>query len=330
MNQLAAAVIAGSLEGKELTRDEIKFMESMPHAGLTIFGRNIDQDHHEALSSLCQKIQNGSSLRRLIMIDQEGGRVARLKANFPNPGASLDLEEGSDSSESLTRIRSYGQTVGYALRELGINVNFAPVADILTEPTNTAIGNRVWGVEALPALNRSRAWLEGLQSTGILGCIKHFPGQGDAKLDTHLSEAVIDLPASVLESRELVPFRGLMGISPMVMISHCIYPAYDTKPASLSKVIMSDLLRRQMGFEGVIVSDDMTMGAIPADEKSWGEAIVTAIAHGADLILVCQKLELWRVAIQFVSEEAKKSKAFAEILTSAAHRVSKMRERLAC
>ena len=330
MNQLAASVIAGSLEGKELTSDELKFLESMPHAGLTIFGRNIDQDHHEALSTLGQKIQKGSSLRRLIMIDQEGGRVARLKANFPNPGASLDLEEGSDSSESLSRIRAYGQTVGQALRELGINVNFAPVADILTEPTNTAIGNRVWGVEALPTLNRSRAWLEGLQSTGILGCIKHFPGQGDAKLDTHLSEAVIDLPASVLESRELVPFRGLMGISPMVMISHCIYPAYDTKPASLSKVIMSDLLRRQMGFEGVIVSDDMTMGAIPADEKSWGEAIVTAIAHGADLILVCQKLELWRLAIQFVSEEAKKSKAFAEILASASHRVSKMREQLVC
>ncbi len=330
MNQLAASVIAGSLEGKELTSDELKFLESMPHAGLTIFGRNIDQDHHEALSTLCQKIQKGSSLRRLIMIDQEGGRVARLKANFPNPGASLDLEEGSDSSESLSRIRAYGQTVGQALRELGINVNFAPVADILTEPTNTAIGNRVWGVEALPTLNRSRAWLEGLQSTGILGCIKHFPGQGDAKLDTHLSEAVIDLPASVLESRELVPFRGLMGISPMVMISHCIYPAYDTKPASLSKVIMSNLLRRQMGFEGVIVSDDMTMGAIPADEKSWGEAIVTAIAHGADLILVCQKLELWRLAIQFVSEEAKKSKAFAEILASASQRVSKMREQLVC
>ena len=330
MNQLAASVIAGSLEGKELTSDEQKFLESMPHAGLTIFGRNIDQDHHEALSLLCHKIQNGSPLRRLIMIDQEGGRVARLKANFPNPGASLNLEQGSDSMESLSRIRSYGQSVGSSLRELGINVNFAPVVDILTEPTNTAIGDRVWGVDAVPALNRSRAWLEGLQSTGILGCIKHFPGQGHAKLDTHLSEAVIDLPAQVLESRELVPFRGLMGISPMVMISHCIYPAYDTRPASLSKVIMGDLLRRQMGFEGVIVSDDMTMGAIPADEKSWGEAIVTAIAHGADLILVCQKLELWRLAIHFVGEEAKKSPAFTDVLTAAANRVQKMRQRLVC
>ena len=328
MNRLAASVITGSLEGKQLTRDEAKFLEDNSPAGLTLFGRNIDQENHLQVLDLCKNIQTSSSLRRLIMIDQEGGRVARLKGQFPNLGSSLTVEGGSDAPDALTRIEAYGKQVGVALRELGINVNFAPVLDILTEPTNTAIGDRVWGLEPLSVLNRSRAWLSGLQSEGILGCIKHFPGQGDAKLDTHLSEAVIDLPKTTMEERELAPFRGLLGSSPMVMISHCIYPAYDHRPASLSKVIMTELLRNQMGFKGVIVSDDMTMGAIPADEKSWGEAIVTALAHGADLILVCQKLELWRLGIQYVAEEAKKSKAFYEILTSASARVSRMRERL--
>lgn len=330
MKFLASSVIAGSLEGIQLNSQEIAFIDEYQPAGLTVFGRNIDQNDHQALARLARAIQKGASLTRLIMIDQEGGRVARLKGNFPNLGTALSIEQGLYTDEALTKIRAYGKLIGEELFKLGVNVNFAPVVDVLTEPTNTAIGERVWGVEPIPAQRRAQAWLSGLQETGILGCLKHFPGQGDAKIDTHLGEAVISLPKEVLENRELVPFKTLLQEAPMVMISHCIYPVWDSRPASLSRVIMEDLLRTELGFEGVVVSDDMTMGAIPSDEKTWGEAVVSAIANGADLVLVCHKLELWKYAIHTVSEEAKKSPAFLARLNEASERVNKMRQRLVC
>ena len=330
MKYLASSVIAGSLDGTQLSPLELAFLEEFQPAGLTVFGRNIDQNDHQALARLARSIQSNSSLTRLIMIDQEGGRVARLKGDFPNLGTALSIEHGNDTDEALAKIQAYGRLVGKELIKLGVNVNFAPVVDVLTEPTNTAIGERVWGVEPKSAKRRAEAWLTGLQDTGVLGCLKHFPGQGDAKIDTHIGEAVIDLPKEILENRELVPFKALLDQAPMVMISHCIYPAWDSKPASLSRVIMEDLLRTELGFKGVVVSDDMTMGAIPSDEKTWGEAVVSAIASGADLVLVCHKLELWKYAINMVSEEAKRSSAFLSRLTEASERVNKMRQRLVC
>lgn len=330
MIERAASIITGSLETTELTKSELSFFASYNPGGLTLFGRNIDQENPAKLIDLCQAIQNKAELRRLIMIDQEGGRVARIKGAFPNPGPALDLEQGRFDSESLKKIEAYGRLVGQELIKLGINVDFAPVLDVLTEPTNTAIGNRVWGTEAEPAHKRAGAWLSGLQSSGVWGCLKHFPGQGDAKVDTHLGEAIVDLTLDVLETRELVPFRALINEAPMIMISHCIYPVWDNKPASLSSIIMKNLLREKLGFSGVVVSDDMTMGAIPSDPKAWTDAVVTAIANGADLILVCQKLELWRLAIDAVSDEAKKSKAFENRLIEASDRVVNLRKKLIC
>jgi len=330
MKKRAASMITGSLETTELTKSELSFFEVYNPGGLTLFGRNIDQENPDKLTQLCQQIQRGAETRRLVMIDQEGGRVARIKGSFPNPGPALEIEQGRVDETSLMSITDYGRRVGLELMKLGININFAPVVDILTESSNTAIGNRVWGTEAEPAIKRAGAWLTGLQSTGVWGCLKHFPGQGDAKVDTHLGEAIIDLPLDVLINRELLPFNALIDKVRMVMISHCVYPAWDHRPASLSPVIMHELLRKKLGFEGVVVSDDMTMGAIPSDPKSWTDAVIEAIANGADLILVCQKLELWRLAIDAVEAEARRSNAFDQILTRAADRVDGLRKSLIC
>jgi beta-N-acetylhexosaminidase len=168
--------------------------------------------------------------------------------------------------------------------------------------------------------------LAGMKSTGLLTCLKHFPGQGHADIDTHKGTAVVDVSEHELMKRELFPFVSLHKVAPMVMVSHCIYSHLDSQIASMSRVIMTELLREKVGFQGVIVTDDMTMGAIPSDTQSWKEAIVTSVAAGADLVLVCEGLDKWQIAIDALRIEASRSKSFDRRLNAAASRVSHMRQ----
>ncbi len=331
MSHAASAVLVGAIEGTVPTREEQDFFGRTAAAGLTLFGRNIVSDDHASLGRLTQTLQRlrpAGAPPLVIAIDQEGGRVRRLKEPFPNAGPALQLAGGSADSAALREISGYGQTVGMALRALGVNVNFAPVLDVLTEPTNLSIGDRAFGVEAVAAAARAGAFLHGQQSAGVMGCLKHFPGQGDARVDTHLGGAVVDLPLTVLHERELLPFKALLHDAPMVMISHGIYPQWDATQASRSPRIMQGLLREELGFKGVVVSDDMNMGAIPQDLAPWQEAIVDAVAAGADMILVCRHLERCQAAYEALVAAAARSPSFAKRLHEAAGRVTALRARL--
>ena len=219
----AGSILMVAIDGHRLTQEEKHFLQASQVAGIILFKRNIR--NKEQLQDLIQEIQDlrSSEEPMLIGIDQEGGRVSRLDF-VPNLGPCLHLFPGS-GPESLERLYQYGKDLGSALRELGIHINFAPVADILTEPSNHAIGDRVFGVTAPEVVSRCGAFLDGLQWSGTQGCLKHFPGQGDAKGDTHETSITIPLSREILETRELVPFRELMHKAPMIMISHCIYPA---------------------------------------------------------------------------------------------------------
>ncbi len=330
----AGAVLVCAVEGTGLTDAEREFLRDAAVSGVTLFGRNVPKDPGTwrdlaLLTRDLQRLRPSWAPPLVIAIDQEGGRVARIRASdFPEAGPALKLAGGRDDAESLQKIATYGSTMGEALRKLGVNVNFAPVADLDTEPTNTAIGDRCFASAVEPAVKRAGAFLGGMQAAGVLGCLKHFPGQGDAKVDTHAARAVIDLPEATLRARELLPFRALLPHVPMVMISHCIYPALASEPASLSAKIMRDLLRRELGFGGVVVSDDMNMGAIAQDLGAWGEAIVEAVAQGADMVLVCRHLEKCRHAYDSLSTAAAKSASFARRLDEAAARVLALRTRL--
>lgn len=331
MKDAAAAVLVCAIEGREISAPERRFFESIPVSGVTLFGRNIDQENQPAVSKLVSELQRlrpSYAPDLVIAIDQEGGRVARLKAPFPNRGPAMHLASEMPEPEGLGHIRSYGAEVGSALKSLGINVNFAPVVDVLSEPENHAIGDRAFGTDPHSVTDRAEAFLDGLQSTGVKGCLKHFPGQGDAKVDTHVGTALVKAPLSLLEDRELVPFRSLLPKSPMVMIAHCIYPALAPVEASRSPDVMKDLLRQKLGYQGVIVSDDMTMGAIPQDEKAWQAVLIEAVYAGADMLLVCRHLERFRLAHEALSREAQAKPSFANRLTEAANRVMSLRKTL--
>lgn len=331
----ASSIIAGAIESTALSQEEAAFFASEATAGITLFRRNIPQDQtcYQATSALMGQLQvtrPAGAPPMIVAIDQEGGRVARMpKAHFPDLGAAQNVSAGGIDPACLAVLESYGMEVGRALLKAGVNVNFAPVLDILTEPTNTAIGDRVFGADAESVCRRAGAFLDGLQSTGILGCLKHFPGQGDAQVDTHMGAAVIDLPRSILDKREFIPFRGMVRKVDLVMISHAIYPQLSRREASRSPEIIDGLLRAEFGFEGVVVSDDMTMGAIPQDEKQWQQALIEAVVAGTDLLLICRHIERCRLAIEALRAESAKSPAFTTTLETAASRVMHLRRQLA-
>ncbi len=329
MMDAASTVLVAGLDGVEMTSSEIDFYREEKPSGVTLFRRNVSEDFRrvKALNDSLQKLI-GQDCPGIVAIDQEGGRVRRIREPFPDFGPALELFSDDEEGVRQHKIRNYGRVVGSSLRELGVNVNFAPVLDILTNENNTAIGDRVFARDAKLVSQRAGAFLEGMQAAGVKGCLKHFPGQGDADFDTHLSSAVIDYTKEELWNREISPFRDLAHSCDLMMISHAIYPAYDSKPASVSKVIMEDLLRGELSYQGLVVSDDMNMEAINQDKALWQASLVEAVANGADLLLVCQGLDKFKIALEGLRSEARKSKAFHDRLEVAASRIIDFRKTL--
>ena len=331
MRDAAASVLVCAVEGTALTDAEKFFYKKVAPSGVTLFARNISTNYHETIDLVeeLQSLKPEGEPPLVIAIDQEGGRVRRVKdPHFPNNGPAMHLSDGGISDEALASISNYAVAVGQALINLGINVNFAPVLDILTEPANTAIGDRAFGTDVDPVCRRAGAFLKAMQTTGVLGCLKHFPGQGDAQVDTHVGKAIVDLPLKTLYDRELVPFRALLDHSAMVMVSHCIYPQLAHEEASRSPKVIGGLLRGEMGFEGVVVSDDMNMGALPQDRGPWLQSIIEAVAAGIDMVLVCRDLDKCQAAYDALTAAAAKSASFDRRLRDAASRVMKLRSQL--
>jgi len=331
MRDAAASVLVCAVEGTALSDAEKFFFKSVAPSGVTLFARNISANYHKT-KNLIEDLQSSRPQGEpplVIAIDQESGRVCRIKdQSFPDAGPAMQLGGGGISDDALSTISAYAVSVGKALLDLGINVNFAPVLDILTEPANTAIGDRAFGTDVDPVCRRAGAFLRGLQSSGVLGCLKHFPGQGDAHVDTHVGKALVDLPLKTLYDRELVPFRALLDHASMVMISHCIYPQLAHEEASRSPKVIGGLLRGEMGFDGVVVSDDMNMGALPQDRGPWLQSIVEAVAAGIDMVLICRDIEKCQAAYDALTAAAVKSATFDRRLRDAAARVISMRGRL--
>jgi len=331
--RLAATVIVGAIEGPSLTGEERTFMSRFPIGGITLFRRNTSQDWAQVRNLVAdvRGLIPGGDPAPVIAIDQEGGRVTRLnllKPSFPDEGPAQMLAGGRSDPASLEVVKKYGGDVAAALKKLGVNVNFAPVCDVLTNLKNDAIGDRVFSTNPQAAADRAAAFLQGMQSQGVKGCLKHFPGQGDAAIDTHQATAKIDTPFEILDSRELIPFKALMPKSSMIMISHVIYSAIDSKPASLSSKIIGDLLRGQLGFTGVVVSDDMNMGAVASDESAFRDSMLGAVVAGGEMLLVCRHLHRWESSIEAIAREASSSPAFTARLEQAAERLAKLRRKL--
>ncbi len=328
IREAAAAIVVGSLASEKISQDELRFVTTEKIPGIILFKKNIPPNLSELKENLIIPLQSaaGHKTPLLIAVDQEGGRVSRLSSPFPNKGCALKLMGTGISPSDLKELQAYGSQLGLALKELGINTNFAPVVDILTNPLNIGIGDRAFGLRAESVSLRAGAFLKGMQGTGVWGCLKHFPGQGSELTDPHEESVVISVRYETLRDRELVPYKELLAQAQMVMVSHCIYPDIDKQPATLSYKIMTNLLKEDLKYSGLVVSDDMNMKAISQDFAKWGQSLIQSVSAGVDLLLVCSGLERWQKAIDALEAEAKQSKDFAKRLFAAAEKVKYFRQ----
>jgi beta-N-acetylhexosaminidase len=220
----------------------------------------------------------------------------------------------------LELIERVGAAVGRELAGLGVTMNFAPVVDVDTNPDNPIIGDRAFSREPEAVIACAAAYLRGLRAGGVAGCLKHYPGHGDTLLDSHLALPTVGHERARLEAVELLPFRRLAAQADSMMTAHVVYPALDPdRPATLSPVIASDLLRGELGFDGVLFSDDLEMQAI-AGHGSAGAAAVAAVRAGCDLLLVCSRSDLQTEVCTALLEVAERDAEFALRCRDAARR----------
>ncbi|WP_420800289.1 beta-N-acetylhexosaminidase [Neobacillus terrae] len=229
------------------------------------------------------KSGNSSSLPLLLGVDQEGGRVTRLPGglvNFP-PNKQIGQVNNPDFSYKV------GTLLGKELKVFGLNLDFAPVLDINSNPNNPVIGDRSFGNNAEIVSKLGIQTMKGIQSQNVITTIKHFPGHGDTSVDSHLDLPIVNKSLKELKELELIPFeRAINQGADVVMVAHILFPQLDkTNPGTMSKAVMTDLLRKQLGFTGVIITDDMTMGAITG-HYDIGKAAVESVKAGSDIILV--------------------------------------------
>jgi beta-N-acetylhexosaminidase len=250
-------------------------------AGVCLFATNIES--RSQLRELTRAIRQANPFA-IIAIDEEGGDVTRLYSDqgSPYPGNAL-----LGRIDDLEFTRLVATTVGWELRLAGVNLDLAPDVDINSNPNNPVIGTRSFGADTDLVARHSAAWVSGLQSTGVAASAKHFPGHGDTAEDSHLALPIIDRALDALRRRELVPFRACVAAgSKTVMTSHILLPQVDaTNPATFSRPILEGILRGELGFNGVIVTDALDMRGA-SGEVGIPEAAVRALAAGSDLLCI--------------------------------------------
>ncbi|UCH29354.1 MAG: beta-N-acetylhexosaminidase [Myxococcales bacterium] len=324
LERTAGNVIVCGFPGLDAPEEVQRWLAEKTVAGLILFKRNIaDIDQASGLIESCHA-KSLSPLPILISVDQEGGRVAR----FGEPILQLPPMRTLAAADDLQLTRDAGMVLGRQLRSIGINLDFAPVLDVDTNPLNPVIGDRAFGSDPDTVIEHALAFAEGLHDGGVLSCGKHFPGHGDTDLDSHLALPILRHERSRLDEIELRPFRAAVGQLPSLMTAHVVFETLDpNSPATMSKRAIGELLRRQIGFDGAVFSDDLEMKAV-SDHYAIEEAGVLAIEAGCDLLLVCSDLEAAARLRDALVTEAERRPSFRTRLAEARSRADALRRRI--
>ena len=285
--KLGQMVMIG-IGGITATEEELGLISENKVGGVILFQRNIkDADQVKKLINSLIAANEGNPLPLIIGVDEEGGRVSRLSGIYGNLPPAAELGEKDDPDLSY----SYGAVQASKLRNLGFNLNFSPVLDVSSNPSNPVIGNRAISGDPYVAERIGKSIIKGLMSGGIVPVGKHFPGHGDTTVDSHLTLPRITKNIEDLYTLELIPFIGAIeaGI-PAIMVGHLLVEDIDSLPATISEKMINGLLREKLGFKGVVFSDDMTMGAI-AENYEIAPAVVDFIRAGGDIALICHGVQ---------------------------------------
>jgi beta-N-acetylhexosaminidase len=344
---LGQLVIMG-FTGTEMTSQFRVVLRAVQPAGVVLFARNISNamQTYELLNACESVLQDGPPLFRCV--DLEGGTVDRLREVIaPAPAAAVVAATGEPKL-----FRKFGRMIGEEVRAIGFNTNFAPVFDLGFDASRKVLTTRTVSADPLQTVAFARGFLSGLHDAKVLGCGKHFPGLGEANLDSHFAMPRVDKSFDKMWREDLYPYRELRKEIAFVMVAHAAYPQISGKkePASLSKKWLTDILRKKIGYKGLILTDDLEMGGVtvPASTSAAqagdtaervaakmpkaGErgsieyAAIETLRAGADMFLVCHTEEaVWR-AYEGVLREAERDKRFRNCVGECARRVRRVKE----
>jgi beta-N-acetylhexosaminidase len=310
-------------DGTEMSPRLASLLAKIQPAGVILFARNItgaEQTH-----TLLRECQKHVATPLFTCVDLEGGTVDRFRnviGSTPSPA-----EVFATGSRAL--FRKHGRVIGENCRALGFNVDFAPVLDLAFEASRAVMKSRTVSDDPKQVVAYAREFLRGLREAGVLGCGKHFPGLGETTLDTHHELPSVEKPLRKLWEQDLVPYRSLSlhRELPMVMVSHAAFPAAtrDRTPASLSKKWISDILRKKIGYRGLICSDDLEMGGVLAaasiEQAAIEQVTIGHLRAGGDLGLICHREDFILRAHEALVHEAECDRRFARRVRESARRV---------
>jgi beta-N-acetylhexosaminidase len=319
---LCGQIIVGGFDGVSLPERFAKALGAGLRGGAILFKRNVLD--LSSTHALCTAIRDvcPKELPPFIAVDQEGGRVARLRGFFPALPPMRLLGAANDPDLS----RRVGRELGRALATLGFNLDFAPVLDVDSNPNNPIIGDRSFATRAEQVATLAVAFGLGLEDSGVLSCGKHFPGHGDTSVDSHVGLPIVHHERARLDAVELIPFRAAAqaGLG-TIMTAHVVVTSLDAKvPATLSRAVCTDLLRNDVGFRGVLFSDDLEMAAVAATYAVEDSAVLS-IRAGCDALLVCSNEDLQDRAHAALVRECERDAAFRLRCIEAVDRVLEAR-----
>jgi len=308
--------------GTEITPRVASLLRRLQPAGVILFARNIRSA--EQTWRLLRECQNCVAAPLFTCVDLEGGTVDRFRHAL---GAAPSAAEVFDTQDRKL-FRRHGQIMGENCRSLGFNVDFAPVLDLAFEASRDVMESRAVSPNAHETIAYAREFLAGVRAAKVMGCGKHFPGLGEGKLDSHHELPVIDKSLKRLWADDLLPYRTLRQQLLFVMISHAAYPQVtgDRTPASLSKLWITDILRKRIGYRNLIVSDDLEMGGV-LSAVPIGEAAVKFTRAGGDLCLICHKEDSIVQAYEALIKAGERDTKFARRVAEASRRVLALKKK---
>lgn len=282
--KIGQIVIMG-LDGYTIDDTAKRMIEDYYVGGFIFFGRNVkDSTQLLQLINSLKDTNSGNNIPLFISVDEEGGKVSRVPNEFIKIPTNRTIGQKNDGKVSY----QIGSAIGETIKSFGFNMNFAPILDIDSNPKNPVIGDRSYGSNEKIVSELGIEAMKGIQSKGVIPVVKHFPGHGDTAVDSHISLPTVNKDLKSLMEFELIPFKeSIKNGADAVMVAHILFNEIEPEnPATLSKVLITDILRDQLNFNGVVITDDLTMGAI-MENYDIGDAAVRSVKAGSDIVLVC-------------------------------------------
>lgn len=312
-------LLVGRLPGKSLDAQFEQLLKDGTAGGICIFKDNVES--LQQLSELVERISNASAFNPIICVDQEGGAVQRFDDVIsPLPSLMALAATGNEKYAETAAVVN-----GKQLRALGVNCVLSPVVDVASNPLNPIIGTRAFSSDSETVSRFAKAMLEAFMQEGVVPVIKHYPGHGDTGQDSHSELAVIDRSMQSVQELELKPFRDCAQLAPALLAGHVWLTSYEEKPlpATLSSKLLEDVLRKELGFEGLIFTDDMMMKAI-TNRYGLSESALLAVEAGCDVLLLCSSASELKDAHQHIIDAVRSGRLKEERIRTANERIEKL------